>query len=537
MLNSPPRPAKRFFRSTRGNVAFMAAVTFLPLAMAVGMGVDYTQAARRREQLWAIADAAALSMVTPTAMGQTKTAAAASATVFFNNQAAALGYVGSVTNLYIPTTADTVNQTTGEIMRTAFVQFTANSPNIFATLWGQANTVVSGSSTAKNGIAPNINFYILVDSSPSMEVAASSAGVAELVANTQSQTSDGGPGCAFGCHEANPTSSDNAGNPNNAAAGFQYQEDNYTLSKNLTPSIELRIDEVNTALSQLFAKAPTFASANYVTYQASLFSIDTFLNQYALPATTSTFACPTTNVGLTAYTRTQMSLTYTVGSGYSTGAAGTTSITLPYTPTLMKNTTTTPTINPIEYDYNNSYLNSSCGATNNNDAGTNLDNAIATLYNAMPTPGTGATTSTPQEVLLIITDGLNDYTYNGGRVYYGLDKGPISTSLSPDGAWCTTLKKKGVRIAVLYTTYVPMTGSYSYVNSAGKTVSVKVQSNWYDSYIGKNSGTPNLITTLAPAAAACASTGLYQEVTNDGDITAGLQLLFQAIIATAYIAQ
>src|SRR5476651_1313505 len=61
--------------------------------------------------------------------------------------------------------------------------------------------------------APNVDFYLMLDTSPSMEIAATSAGVASLRAATQSNEG----GCAFGCHQSNPSDT----GPYKAAGGAQ----------------------------------------------------------------------------------------------------------------------------------------------------------------------------------------------------------------------------------------------------------------------------------------------------------------------------
>lgn len=102
---------------------------------------------------------------------------------------------------------------------------------------------LSGQSSATAGMAPNIDFYLLLDDSPSMAIAATQAGINLMVANTASQG-----GCAFGCHETHP-SSDNLGNPNG--------EDNYALARNL--GVTLRIDMLRQAVSNLTTTAQNTA--------------------------------------------------------------------------------------------------------------------------------------------------------------------------------------------------------------------------------------------------------------------------------------
>jgi hypothetical protein len=125
------------------------------------------------------------------------------------------------------------------------------------------------------------------------------------------------------------------------------------------------------------------------------------------------------------------------------------------------------------------------------------------------TPGNGTTTAgdTPQEVLFIITDGMDDW-YNGGvRTYAAID-----TGTSTD--YCAAIKAKGVRIAFLYLYYSPLTTD-----------------SWYNTY----AVTPQA--KIGPAAQACASPGLYQVVNQDSDVSAALANLFQVVVATARLTQ
>jgi hypothetical protein len=138
----------------------------------------------------------------------------------------------------------------------------------------------------------------------------------------------------------------------------------------------------------------------------------------------------------------------------------------------------------------------------NSDTDTNFDNAVTNINAIMPNPGTGATGSTPQEVLFFVTDGVEDEMVNGNRVQSLMDT-----------TWCTTMKNtRHIRIAVLYTTYLPLP-----TNS------------WYNTYISPFQA--NIGTTLQN----CASPGLYQAVTTDDDISSALAKLFSTAVATAHL--
>ena len=203
----------RFVRDSHASVAVITAFAAIPMLFLIGAGVDYGMAVQREAELNGYADAAALAAVTPTMMAQSTSAATTAAQDTFNAQAASLG---SIT--YSPTNLQVSISTVGA-KRTATVSYSATYQTSFASILGMNGIALSGSSSATAGQAPNIDFYLLLDDSPSMAIAATQAGINAMVAATPAQG-----GCAFGCHETHP-SSDNLGNPNG--------EDNYTLARNL----------------------------------------------------------------------------------------------------------------------------------------------------------------------------------------------------------------------------------------------------------------------------------------------------------------
>src|SRR5208283_1878773 len=103
---------------------------------------------------------------------------------------------------------------------------------------------ISGTSQATSTESPNIDFYLLLDDSPSMAIAATTAGINTLTSetiNAPNNSADAG-GCGFGCHETNPQNeSGGMGTPANVActngSGTQFPsggEDNYALARCLS---------------------------------------------------------------------------------------------------------------------------------------------------------------------------------------------------------------------------------------------------------------------------------------------------------------
>jgi len=423
---------RRFRRDEGGTMATMMGLTAIPLIFAVGAGVDYGTANMAKAKLDAVADTAALAAVDHQAITGTPAAAQTTAQNTFNAEAVNLPNV-AVSNL----SATVTDSTTG---RTAVVSYTATKSNTFMGIFGYPSTAITGSSTAQAGLTTNINFYLLLDNSPSMNIAATSAGITAMVAATSAQG-----GCAFACHESNP-SADNLGNPGG--------EDNYTLAQKL--GVVTRMQNLSSATQSLMSSASSMEGSNNQQYQMAIYTFNnSSLN--AIQLLTSNLA------------------------NAQTAAAN---------------------IN-VEEVYSNNWLTKT---NQNNDTDTNFESAMSAINTIMPLPGTGTPASTPQEVLFIVTDGVDDevssscsQSLDGNRCQQ-----PFNTT------WCTTVKNRGIQIAVLYTDYLPLP-----TNS------------WYNNWIAPFQN------QIAPNMESCASPGMFFSVTTDGDITAAMQTLFQQAVAAA----
>jgi Flp pilus assembly protein TadG len=421
---------RRFARNRDANVAIIFAIVLIPTIFLMGMGLDYTSAYRKQLQLNAAADASAIAAVTPAMMAQNSTVATTAAQNVFNATAATLPGLSATPTL-------SVNITNNGLVRNVTVSYTANSVNNFPNVLGRTTWALSGSSTASSTVMPNINFYLLLDSSPSMAIAGTLADITTMVNNTSSQG-----GCAFACHESHP-SADNLGNPGG--------EDNYALARNLV--VTLRIDLLQQAVQNLMTTAAATEAANNNTYKMAIYTFDVAFN---------TIQTLTSNL------------------------------------TTAKNAASN--IQVLEVYDNNCLTSSNC----NNDEDTNWDTALSSINGIMPNPGGGTNTTgdSPEEVLFIVTDGVEDENVNGTRTYQ------MST------AECTTIKNRGIRIAVLYTEYLPLPTNA-----------------WYNTYVAP------IQSNIAPTMQACASPGLYFEVTTGGDISSAMTALFQQAVATARLTQ
>ncbi|MGO9133223.1 MAG: TadE/TadG family type IV pilus assembly protein [Methylovirgula sp.] len=422
------RLTRDFGRDRRANVAMIFAFLLIPVLFAAGMGVDYATAARKRSKLDAAADSAVLTAVTPSSMALSAANAQTLAQNMFNSLAS------QVQGLKSGSLTATVTVTDSGLIRTATITFSASSVNSFGGIIGRTTLTIGGKSTASASLPPNIDFYMLLDDSPSMAIAATTAGINTMVANTSSQG-----GCAFACHESHP-STDNLGNPGG--------EDNYQLARNL--GVTLRMDLLVTATQNMISQAVTTETQTNATYRMAIYTFDNSFNNI-------------------------ISLTSNLSSAQS--SAG--------------------NIQLLEV-YSNNYLTKT---NNNSDTDTDFSDAMSSINAIMPTPGGGtqAKTDSPQEVLFIVTDGVEDAMVSGSRVQALMDT-----------SWCTTVKNRGIRIAVLYTQYLPLP-----TNS------------WYNTYIAP------FQSQIAGNMQSCASPGLYTQVTTDSDISAALTALFNTAVAQA----
>ena len=443
---------KKFADDRRGNVATIFAFSALPLIFSVGMAIDYGTAARLQSKMNAAADAAVLAGITPSMLNQTDAVAKAAATNMFNAQVTGLPRLvyDPAANLQVNVSHPANSPTTRVIQ----VSYSGQSQNAFAGILNWQTLPFSGGSTGSATSPPNIDFYLLLDSSPSMAIAGTPADIQTMVNNTSSQG-----GCAFACHEAHP-SADNLGNPNG--------EDNYALARNL--GVTLRTDLLDSAITDLtnqaYAKQTTATGGGLPSYRMSINTFDTAFHQI-------------------------VPLTSNYVSAWSTQLAS-----------MKSNNTQFQEV----YQNNQACANSGCtSGTSNSDANTNYDAAMSGITALMPTPGNGTNIGgdTPQEILFIVTDGVEDENVGGSRQ---------ESTMTGSQDWCTPLKTKGIKIAILYTEYFPLPTNA-----------------WYNAHIAPFQ--PNIGNTLQ----SCATSGLFYEVGMGQDISSALSNLFLAATLSAHL--
>jgi hypothetical protein len=321
---------------------------------------------------------------------------------------------------------------------TSTVQFSASVSTMFLGVIGRNTITVTGKSTATTTMPLYIDFYLLLDNSPSMGVGATPADVSTMVNNTADK-------CAFACHDLN----DN----NNY----------YKLAKTL--GVTTRMDVLRTATQSLMDTAA---------------ATQTYSNQFRMAI--YDFGAAASSAGV----RALFSLSASLSSAKS--AAGNIDL---------------MTVN---------------GQNDNSDQDTQFTNIMPAINGVISAPGAGTTTA-PLKYLFFVSDGVADEYNPSTCIKATTSSGRCQSPLN--AALCTTIKNRGIKIAVLYTTYLALP-----TNS------------WYNTWISPfNAGPygPSPNSQIAQNMQSCASPGLYFEVSPTQGIADAMNALFKKAVADARI--
>jgi Flp pilus assembly protein TadG len=445
---------RSFRRDTRAGVAVIFALAALPILSAVGCAIDYSRAVQLRSKLQSAIDAASVGSVAKTSPGFIAAGSMSSdgsipagvtdaLNIFYANMSGVTGYtLGSVTAV--------VAKSSGTV--TSTVQFSANVPTLFLGVIGVNTMTVTGLSVAIANMPLYVDFYLLLDNSPSMSVGATPADVAAMV-NATSATSFGSyQNCAFACHDV----------ANGATDNF------YALAKSL--GVTMRIDVLRTATQRLMTTAA---------------QTETYANQFRMAI-------------------------YDFGASADTAKITTI---FPLSSSLTSAQTAAGNIDVMTVN----------GQGDQGDQDTDFDNLFTQMNSVISAPGAG-TSAAPEKYLFFVSDGVADE--NNSACLYTMTNSsmgniaprcqePINTAL------CTTIKNRGIKIAVLYTTYLALPTN-----------------GWYNAWIapfnvGPYGPSPN--SQIAINMQSCASPGLYFEVSPTEGIAEAMSALFQKAVADAHI--
>lgn len=141
----------------------------------------------------------------------------------------------------------------------------------------------------------------------------------------------------------------------------------------------------------------------------------------------------------------------------------------------------------------------------NNDQQTDYNSVLSAMDHEIPDPGSGTNQDSRLKYLFFVADGVADYSNASScqkKTTGGRCQEPINTS------YCDALKKRGVQIAILYTTYYPLPSN-----------------SWYNTWIAP------FASQIGTNMQKCASPGLFFEVSPTDGISEAMTALFKKIVA------
>jgi hypothetical protein len=441
----------RFIRNDSGNFGMMTALLMVPLIGAAGLAIDFGRALSLRNDLMGAADAAALGAISQGSSGykaiqQMKQDGRVSIAQDEGRKLFLSQRSTSVENSFTDMPVDVgieVERKGGAI--TSIVSFSARMPTTFMRALGQAEMTIAGSATAGFGGQDKsyTDFYMLLDNTPSMGIAATTAEMARMKKLTYA---DHGRECAFACHVGRY---DNKGK---FIEDGQKKVNTFLIAK--SNKVTLRIDVVAKAAKALIDRIVNAAAVNEQ-YRVASYSF----GKYALEP------------------------------GYRIDKLA--SLTLDMTS--AGNATEDVALMTTDHDWFN------------DNALTSFDVALTAIGKEISgNGGSGSSAADPEKIVYFVTDGVADHLKPGGKcagTWEG-NKGrchePINTT------YCKALKDRKIKIAVLYTTYVPLDGDGT-----------------WDKYI-KNVFAGRIASSLRE----CASPELFFEVGPDDDMEAAMVKLF-----------
>ncbi|HEX7799273.1 MAG TPA: TadE/TadG family type IV pilus assembly protein [Asticcacaulis sp.] len=431
---------RRFPRARAGNAVLIFALVMPVLLMAIGGAIDFGRAVQLRVAMQDAADVASLGAVAINSAAYKVALQMGDGEITAGTQQAHDIYVSdmiSAPELSTPIITTQVSKS-GTVL-TSNVSVSANYKPYLLQLFGFATLPLSVTSKSSSTIPPYIDFYLLLDNSPSMGLGATTADINKLVSATSKMSSDAN--CAFACHLSGSTT------------------DYYSLARKV--GVTMRIDVVREATQNLMTTAKNTQTLNGQ-YRMAIYDFGVAADK----------------------------ISQTAPPAYQVSAL---------TSNLTQSASDAGTIDLMTIPAQNY----------NSDRQSNFSSVLASMNTAIPTPGNGTSATNPQKVLFMVSDGLND----GYDCAYGSCRRITPLDISQ----CTAMKARGVRIAVLYTTYLLLD---------------KGQNSFFDGNVRKYVTPTDQIATNMQA---CASPGLYFAVGPDEGISEAMTALFNKVVQVVRI--
>lgn len=221
---------RSFLRHRGGNFAMLTALSLIPILGGVGLAVDYARASHARTLLYGAADAAASGAVSKAS----RTFQEGGFSADWGLQQAQADAINMFKTNVVDNVGFTISDVTADVQEngrklTATVNFTAQVPMTFMNFFGQQEVQIKGDATAMVELAPFMDFYLVLDNSPSMGLGATPGDISTLESHTPDT-------CAFACHTT-----------------AEPKNNYYDIAKQY--GVTMRIDVVREAAQNLFDKA------------------------------------------------------------------------------------------------------------------------------------------------------------------------------------------------------------------------------------------------------------------------------------------
>nr|CAD6414391.1 membrane protein [Rhizobium sp. Q54] len=445
---------KRLLADRTGNFGVMTALLAVPLTGAAGLAIDISHALSLRTQLYAAADAAAVGAISE------QSPAVAEAMAMQGDGTITVGS-SDARNIFVsqmhgeaselPLNLEIVVTKTGAVIESR-VDFSAVMPTTFMKVLGRESVTIGGTATARYQTPAFMDFYMLLDNTPSMGVAATKEDIARMIDVTANgyrgpKNTGADKKCAFACHIVSESG---------VADPYSY----YNVA--LAEKIPIRIDVVAEATKALMETAKRTQTVD---------------KQFQMAAYT---------FGETAKDA-QLFEVAQITPNFDTVAEATEKIKL------------------MSIPYQNY----------NKDQQTSFDDALERIGDKITgLAGTGNSAADRQKIVFMVSDGVGDhYKPTGCTSPKGIVDNTPGRCIEPiDTKHCDDLKKRNIKIAILYTTYLPLEENdfwRRWVKPFGDKIGSKMQE--------------------------CASPGYYFEVSLEQGIEDAMKALFHKIVSTPRI--
>jgi hypothetical protein len=450
---------KKLLKDKSGNFGILGAVAIVPILGMAGMAIDFTRAMQLRSELQNAADAAVVGALSEKSAGMLEAINMSGNGVVKLSEKEGLALFDAQmakssddpdqpdqpaddSELDINERNVTISVTkTGKDLR-AELSYEMSIKTSLLRVIGKESIKVAGKAVAVYQTQSFMDFYMLLDNTPSMGVGATPADVEKLIKATKNVKDSGSRDCAFACHIV-------------SEKGVEDKTSNYNVARNVGATI--RIDVVAKAVAALTQEAEKTQS---------------YSNQFRMAAYT--------------FGETAMDVK------------------------LLKVADLTSNLSKVKDGTQNIKLMSIPYQGYNNDQQTSFDDALTKIGEEISAPGNGNSSASPEKIVFFVSDGVGD-SYKPKGCTKKLTGSRCQEPI--DLTYCTALKDRGIRMAALYTTYLPLPNN-----------------GWYNSWIKP------FQSEISTRMQSCASPGMFFEVSPTEGIEAAMKTLFNKVVRSPRLA-